>query len=202
MKLYVEKLRVAAPLRLCKISGIRRPRNTSQRRIARNYTVVERKVEGVARMQQEGKVGSDVRRAKRDSSSVWRRRRIYRESDEAKSKRISSQQRPVAFERYGTSFLPLRFSRSVTPPPREAATMPCSAINYNVMVSLDICVQFANPTWPNLRVLIAARVCAPRRFVKKQRPRGVSERERERKAGKEKALLSQYILIFSRGPTM
>lgn len=94
----------------------------------------------------------------------------------------------------GTSFLPLRFSRSVTPPPREAATMPCSAINYNVMVSLDICVQFANPTWPNLRVLIAARVCAPRRFVKKRVAEAEErERERERQGKKRDCSASTYL---------
>lgn len=82
--------------------------------------------------------------------------------------------------------------------------MPCSAINYNVMVSPDICVQFANPTWPNLRVLIAAcmraasirekacvRGCreAGRWRVASER----RERERGREIGKEKALLSQYL---------
>lgn len=31
--------------------------------------------------------------------------------------------------------------------------MACVAINYNVMVSLDISVQLGNPTWPNPEVL-------------------------------------------------
>lgn len=83
--------------------------------------------------------------------------------------------------------------------------MPCSAINYNVMVSPDICVQFANPTWPNLRVLIAA--CMRAASIREKacvrgcreagRWRVASEkRERERggrEIGKEKALLSQYL---------
>lgn len=45
--------------------------------------------------------------------------------------------------------------RSVTPPPRHNA---CSAINYNVMalpLPRHSCVQFANPTWPNLPILTA-----------------------------------------------
>lgn len=90
--------------------------------------------------------------------------------------------------------------------------MPCSAINYNVMVSPDICVQFANPTWPNLRVLIAAcmraasirekacvrgcREAGRWRVASERRERERGERDRERKG------TAQPVLIFSRGPTM
>lgn len=55
------------------------------------------------------------------------------------------------------------FSSSTNPshrPRKKSAIMACMAINYNVMVSLDISV--GNPTWPNLDVLtyVRVRVCS------------------------------------------
>jgi len=70
------------------------------------------------------------------------------------------------------------------------------AINYNIMVSLDISVQLANPTWPNPRVLTHRAS-----FFRERDRAGESARKREGETAEAAATYS-YVLLPAAQPTL